>query len=142
VTETSCLKCFTCNSLLQAGCAEPLKSDHYFLQNCEQGTFCTVSYTLNVILNFDFWNFFFKSTLQQRTTTRQDGYKYLERGCAMSCSSQTNGLYNSNIQSYSNTAVNQCCQTDGCNLASHLISNKLNLFFVLLVNLVVFIFIF
>ena len=46
----------------------------------------------------------------------------------MSCSSQTNGLYNSNIQSYSNTAVNQCCQTDGCNLASHLISNKLNLF--------------
>ena len=53
----------------------------------------------------------------------------MERGCATDCGIQTNPLYDSNIKGYRQTVTNICCQTDGCNQARQLKTNKI-LFYV------------
>jgi len=114
IHDIKCLQCNVCNSLLQSGCQVPYKSDGYFLQTCHRGRFCV-----------------------QRTTTSQNGYSYMERNCADDCSSRTNPIYDSYLNGYSTTVVNQCCTTDGCNFSTQIISSKLNLFALLFFNFII-----
>jgi len=53
----------------------------------------------------------------------------MERGCAADCGTQTNSLYDSNVKGYRQTVTNICCQEDGCNYGSQIVSDKLFILF-------------
>lgn len=113
INQINSLKCYSCNTLLSSGCTNPLKSSSYFLQNCGNGYYCV-----------------------QRTTTGVNGNSYMERGCFTDCSSRTNPLYDSNINGYSTSVTNICCQTDGCNHSILLTSNKFTFVFVFILKFI------